>query len=154
MKARSKIGLSLALTISALAFVPLVGHAAQTNAAEFRAAFRQLDFKTDLSDFNFAVPKELSDRAAALSVKGPVNMLRPITFLNDADLLTPVGDRAAIVIWKQEALAYPSGFHGYSYLYDPGSEKDVWPAERGLLEGIRSAIGFRRRRGFVGAVRI
>lgn len=113
-----------------------LGHTNST-AREIRSAFRQQGFKTDLSDFNFTVPKEMSDRADALTTSGIVSS-RPTTFLNNEDLLAPAGDHAAVVIWKQPALAYPKGFRSYSYLYNSNefqadSDKDVWPLERDLL---------------------
>lgn len=110
----------------------------KSTAKELRQAFHQQGFKTDLSDFNFSVPKEMSDRADALTSDIPGNGNRPATFLNDADLLTPTGDHAAVVVWKQQALAFPKGFRSYSYLYNSNvyqavADKDVWPLERDLL---------------------
>lgn len=116
----------------------------KSTAKEMRRAFHQQGFKTDLPDFNFAVPKEMSERADALtrtSAGGP----RPTTFLNDEDLLTSAGDHAAVVVWKQQKLAYPKGFRGYSYLYNSNpykaeADKDVWPLERDLLAGYASEL--------------
>jgi hypothetical protein len=91
MKAQSRIGLNLqTLTIAVLSLIPLAMHGQPATAKEIRAAYRQQGFKVDLADFNFAVSNELSERAAAFTPKSPPNMLQPISFLNNADLLTPV----------------------------------------------------------------
>lgn len=118
----------------------------KSTAREIRKAFHEQGFKTDLSDFNFTVPKEMSDRASALTSDIPGNGNRPATFLNDADLLTPTGDHSAVVVWKQQALAYPKGFRGYSYLYNSNvyqavADKDVWPLERDLLADSAPRMG-------------
>jgi hypothetical protein len=140
MNAPSNIGLRLmTVTITALTLAPFVGRAEPTTAKEIRSSFHQQGFKTDLSDFDFTVPKEMSDRAAALTNKGPVNMLQPVSFLINADLLMPAGDHTAVVVWKQATLAYPLGFRTYSYLYNTNwykadADKDVWPLERDVLE--------------------
>jgi hypothetical protein len=138
-----KLPLIFALTLAVAANVPAQSAASpipdysKSTAAAIHRAFHQQGFKTDLSDFNFTVPKEMSDRGGALTMIGSPGP-RPTTFLNNADLLTPTGDHAAVVVWKQQALAYPKGFKGYSYLYNSNvyqaeADKDVWPLERDVL---------------------
>ena len=80
--------------------------AAESNAVEdVRLSLRREGFKIDLSEFDFTVPKEVAARSAAVCTDGLVNPQRPVSFLEDYDLLTPVGDHAAVVVWDQEALA-------------------------------------------------
>ena len=140
MKARFKTGLGfLAWAISSFILMPLASHGQPQTAEEIRREYHQQGFKTDVSDFNFTVSKEMSERGAALTNKGPIVSPQPDTFLENADLLTPVNDDSAIVVWKGP-LAYSRGFRGYSYLYDPGTEKDAWPAQRGLVEESREKL--------------
>src|SRR5690348_14117721 len=95
---------ALAVAASAVAQSPSSSSSDYSNstANEIRHDFHQQGFKTDLSDFNFTVPKEMSDRANALTMSGLVSP-RPMTFLDDSDLLTPTGDHMAVVVWKQQA---------------------------------------------------
>lgn len=133
MKAQVQFQLTfLILAITGLILLPSFGHAESGTAKGIRRTFHEQGFKTDLSDFNFTVPQEMSERAAVLSANGPGS--HPISFLNDADLMAPADDHSAVVVWKQQALAHPSGFRDFSYLYDKGADKDVWPLERDLLE--------------------
>ena len=97
----------LALGMFCATFAPTC-RAGESNAVEtIRLSLRQQGFKIDLSEFDFTVPKEVQARSAAVCTDGKVNPQRPVSFLEDNDLLTPVGDHAAVVVWNQEALAYP-----------------------------------------------
>jgi hypothetical protein len=108
--------------------------AGESNVVEdVRLSLRKEGFKIDLSQFDFTVPKEVQARSAAVCTDGKVNPQRPVSFLEDYDLLPPVGDHAAVVVWNQEALAYPSGFMDHSYQYDPGTGTNVWPALREMM---------------------
>jgi len=110
------------------------GGGEQTVTKQTRLALRQRGIKTDLSDFNRVTPKEMSDRASVLTLDNTVNLSRPVSYLNDTDLMTPVGENAALVIWKQAALVNPAGFVGHSYLYEADVAKDVWQALRESLD--------------------
>ena len=124
----------LALGLFCATFAPAC-RAGESNTVEnIRLSLRKEGFKSDLSEFDFTVPKEVQARSAAVCTDGKVNPQRPVSFLEDYDLLTPVGDHAAVVVWNQEALAYPSGFMGHSYQYDPGTGTNVWPALREMMD--------------------
>ena len=124
----------LVLGMSCATFAPTC-RAGESNVVEdVRLSLRKEGFKIDLSQFDFTVPKEVQARSAAVCTDGKVNPQRPVSFLEDYDLLTPVGDHAAVVVWNQEALAYPSGFMGHSYQYDPGTGTNVWPALREVMD--------------------
>ena len=128
------VGISALLLCGCAAFAP-ISRAGESNVVEnVRLSLRKEGFKIDLSEFDFAVPKEVQARSAAVCTDGKVNPQRPVSFLEDYDLLTPVGDHAAVVVWNQEALAYPSGFMDRSYQYDPGTGTNVWPALREMMD--------------------
>jgi len=128
----SLILLALGVLCAAFAFSCRAG---ESNTVEnVRLSLRKEGFKIDLSEFDFTVPKDVQARSAAVCTDGKVNPQRPVSFLEDYDLLTPVGDHAAVVVWSQEALAYPSGFMGHSYQYDPGTGTNVWPALREVMD--------------------
>lgn len=115
--------------------------AGESNVVEdIRISLRREGFKVDLSEFDFTVPKDVQARSAAVWTDGTVNPQRPVSFLEDYDLLTPVGDHAAVVVWNQEALAYPSGFMDRSYQYDPGTGTNVWPALREVMADTASQL--------------
>lgn len=125
----------LTFTLTVLILAPGTTRAQPTTAAEIRASFRQQGFKTDLSDFDFTVPKEMADRGAALTNMMLLRPVRPASALDDTDLLTPVTNDTAMVVWKQKSLAKPKlRFDGFFSQYEPGFETNIWPVEHDLLE--------------------
>lgn len=106
------------------------------------AALRQQGYKTQLSDFVAPVPKDFSERAKQVIIpnSGHMDPSRPISYLDDSDLMRPVGKNGAQVIWKEEHLFNPDGFVQYSYRYGADSIKDVWPILRDSLDDARSDL--------------
>ena len=140
MNAHLKIQLTLAsLVLVGTTHFLNISFAEQPAAEEVRFALHQLGFKTDLSDFKMTVPKEMSDRAAALpTIENKWDPNRPKSFLNDTDLMTPVGESAAVVIWRQAVLVKPAGFAVHEYA--PEVVKDFWPVLRESFDTARPQL--------------
>ena len=62
--------------------------AGESNAVEnIRLSLRKEGFKIDLSEFDFSVPKDVQVRSAAVCTDGKVNPQRPVSFLEDYELI-------------------------------------------------------------------
>ena len=107
----------------------------QKAAEETRRTLRQQGFKTDLSEFNFAISDELRARAAALTnadliaavPRGAEYARRAVFLQNQPDLMATVGSDAAMVAWKQDGRRSKSG-------------EDTWAVLRETLEEDRPGL--------------
>ncbi len=142
MNVRWKIGLVLLALCVASGIVALrPGHDDQADVEKTRAALRRQGFKTDLSDFDFSVPRGMSDRSDALNLDP---RRRPLNINNnrwpplpDSGLMVPIGGHDVVVIWQQEKLTPPSRFAQYSNPGGPEQVNDLWSAIRESLEEAR-----------------
>ena len=102
-----RIFLWVAGLIAFAMFVGLVGlwllampdRAARRAVAETRQLLRQQGFKTDVEQFDFSTSQEFRIREAAIT-----NAFVRFNFQNDQNLMEPMGNNSAVVVWKQPTL--------------------------------------------------
>ncbi len=115
MKIRSgkwlwKISLFLALAVLCLvsivalyvAYLKRPDSAAQKSTDDARQLLRQQGFKTDLAEFDFSTSPELRAREAIL--KNTVSNRFSGSFPEHPNLLPPIGNNSAVVVWKLDSL--------------------------------------------------
>ena len=87
---------------------PAADASAVKAVAETRQSLREQGFKTDLAEFDFSTSPELREREAALTNAAPLRLAGPPP--DHANLLQPIGNDSAIVVWKLDSLKkeYPS----------------------------------------------
>lgn len=71
----------------------------QQQLAETRRQLREQGFKTDLADFHLAADPDERARESALTFFGPY--VQPTSVMDRLDLLPPLPDGSAVVLWKQ-----------------------------------------------------
>ena len=76
--------------------------AAQKALAETRLALRQQGFKTDLADFDLSTPPEMRARETILT--NTVQYRFAGAYPDHPNLMQPVGNNSAIVVWKLDSL--------------------------------------------------
>jgi hypothetical protein len=81
--------------------------AAVQAVADTRLALRQQGFKTDLAEFNLSTSPELQARAAILT--NTVQARSAGIFPGHPNLLQPVGNDSALVLWSLDALSREGG---------------------------------------------
>jgi hypothetical protein len=139
MNMRWKVGLGLAaLAVFAGALLLDSGRREKAAAEKTRLALRRQGFKTDLADFDLSAPLEIQRRSTGFFQN---RYGHPgAAFLNHADLMAPVGEHAAVVLWKQAELPPPSGFTAREYQDEAGVGQDAWPLLRANLQPEREQL--------------
>lgn len=82
--------------------LPSSNAAAVRAVADTRQSLRDQGFKTDLADFDFSTTPELRAREAVLKTTDPD--FRSASFPEHPNLLQPVGNDSAMVVWKLDSL--------------------------------------------------
>jgi len=95
----------LLLVVIGLIYAAFPSHpdaAAKMAVTETRLALRQQGFKTDLADFDFSTSPEMRAREAILT--NTVHYRFAGTFPEHPNLMQPVGNNSAMVVWKLDSL--------------------------------------------------
>lgn len=96
-----------------------------------RNTLRQQGYKTDLADFDFSVPPEVSKRTTVLSSG---TMLRYGSPVERLDFMAPVGTNDALVLWELPELPSREGEDGWSAL------REALDGKRASLDAVANAV--------------
>ncbi len=92
----------LLLTVVVFCFRQRTEHSLRTSVEETRRQLRRQNFRTDLSDFNFSLPADVSARANEIISLGQA--LRSLRNVNELQLMQGVGTNVALAISQVETL--------------------------------------------------
>ena len=116
-------------------------NSARTALEETRRALRQQGFKIDLAEFNLSASGSFQDRSDALLAAGDPRVSRnPRYYPYYPNLMTPAGESAVLVAWKEE-------------LKDPYSGEEVLPSLRDWLGSNQAALDAAREAALSGPIR-
>ena len=118
LRRRTKIILVLVVVIAAGLWVFLPNNKAKRRTARLRQELKAGGFRTELSEFNFALTADVKDRAEVLIAAGEA--VKNVIPTRGIGFFQPAGSNAAIVLAKEESLSTD-----YS--------TDQWPEYRTML---------------------